>query len=739
MSRQPQSAVGAPLSRVDGRLKVTGKAEYAADLGQARTAAGEGTPVIDGLVHAVIVDSGIGLGRITDIDTRAAEAQPGVLTVITHRNAPRLPPYDGVWPPGRRLRVFQDDRVRFFGQPVAVVVATTLEAAQHAASLVELSYDAEKPSTELTGADGDEPRTYARGDADSAVEAAAVQLQMTYRMARNHHNAMEPHAVVAHWDGDRLTVREKSQGVRGAAASLAGEFGIPRENVRVISPFVGGAFGNSTRTWPHSVAAALAAREVQRPVKLVLSRRQLFFGVGFRPTYEYRLRLGADRRGRLVATVHDVSAETSQYQTHSEPVLIPGQMLYSTPNVRQTYRTVPLDVSTPTSMRGPGYGSGAYAIESAMDELAHELGIDPIELRLRNEPSADESTGQPFSTRRLRECYDIGAREFGWHRRDPKPRSVRDGDRLIGMGMAAGVYDTARAAAQASVRLDADGRAVIESATSDMGPGTYTSMAQVAADALGLSMRQVTFRLGDSHMPPAPVHASSQTMASVGSAVQDGCDKLRQEAVKLAVEDARSPLHGVDTGDVVVRAGRLHVKDDPTRGETYRQLLARLNRPRLEALGSYTPGERRRHSMYAYAATFAEVAVDARLGAVRVRRMLGVYDAGRIINPKLADSQALGAMVGGIGQALLEHTVTDHRDGRIVNAGLADYLVPVNADVPDLKAVYVDGRDDEADPIGVKGLGEIVIVGVAPAIANAVFNATGRRVRDLPITAEALL
>ena len=414
-------------------------------------------------------------------------------------------------------------------------------------------------------------------------------------------------------------------------------------------------------------------------------------------------------------------------------------MHYATPHVRQAYRTVPLDVNTPTFMRGPGYSTGVFAMESALDELAYELGVDPVELRLRNEPEEDPASGLPFSTRRLRECLRVGAREFGWHRRNPRPRSRRDGDWLIGMGMASGVYDTLRMRSEARVRLDADGTALVQASTSDMGPGTYTSVTQLAADALGLTMRTVRFQLGDSSFPASPPHGGSQTMAGVGSAVQDGCDKLRQEAVKLAVEDARSPLHGVDTGDVVVRAGRLYVKDDPTRGETYRQLLARNNRPRLEALGSYTPGEQRRHSMYAYAATFAEVAVDARLGVVRVRRMLGVYDAGRIINPKLADSQALGAMVGGIGQALLEHTVTDHRDGRIVNAGLADYLVPVNADVPALKAVYVDGRDDEADPIGVKGLGEIVIVGVAPAIANAVFNATGRRVRDLPITAEALL
>ncbi|MGW2613560.1 xanthine dehydrogenase family protein molybdopterin-binding subunit [Streptomyces sp. NPDC001500] len=726
---QPQAAVGAGLPRVDARLRVTGGAKYAAD----------NNP--DGVVHAVIVESSIGRGRITGVDTRAAEAQPGVLKVISHLNAPKLPPVEGRFPPGKPLRAFQDDRVQFFGQPVAVAVATTLEIAQHAASLVKVSYAAETSSTDLSLADAaGETQTYARGDADRALDAAPVRLESAYRTARNHHNPMEPAGIVARWDGDRLTVWEKTQYVQGTVFTLSGEFGIPPGNIRVISPFVGGAFGNAARAWVHSVIAAMAAREVKRPVKLVLTRRQMYFTVGFRPAYEYGLRLGADRGGRLTASTHDVRAESSRYETYSESVLVPGRMLYSTPNVRQAYDHVPLDVSTPWFMRGPGYASGAYPVESAMDELAHELGVDPIELRLRNEPADDESSSLPFSTRRLRECYRTGAREFGWHRRNPKPRSTRDGDLLIGMGMAAGVYDTMRSEAQASVRLDADGTALVQSSTSDMGPGTATSMSQVAADALGLTMRQVTFRLGDSLMPPAPVHAGSQTMASVGSAVQDGCDKLRRQAITLAVGDEGSPLYGVNAADIVVRGGRLYVKGEPTRGETYQRLLARNDRAHLEVLGSYAGApEPERFSLYAYSAIFAEVAVDARLGLVRVRRMLGVYDAARIVNPRLADSQAIGAMTGGIGQALLEHTVTDHRDGRIVNANFADYLVPSHADIHDLKAIFIDGEDYEADPIGVKGLGEVVIVGVAPAIANAVFNATGRRIRELPITAEALL
>ncbi|MET7701045.1 xanthine dehydrogenase family protein molybdopterin-binding subunit [Streptomyces sp. NPDC005485] len=731
MSPQPQAAVGAPLSRVDGRLKVTGKAQYAAEHDN------------DGAAHAVIVDASIGRGRIISIDSRAALEHPGVLQVISHRNAPALPYRDNPGsnnPPGRRLRVFQDDRVLFHGQPVAVVVATTLEAAQHGASLVKVRYDAEEPSTDLHEATPDKPTTYARGDAEAALRSAAVRLDLTYELARNHHNPMEPQATIARWDGDKLTVWDKTQWVLGTRDELSTVFDLPKDSVRVINPFVGGAFGSGLRCWPHTIVAALAARIMSRPVKLVLSRRQMYFGTGFRPSYEYRLRLGSDRRGRLTAMTHAIDSETSSYETFTETVMPAGQMLYSMPNVSQAYRPVPLDVNTPLWMRGPGFATAAFVIESAMDELAHKLGIDPIELRRRNEPNQDESNGLPFSTRRLRECYTVGAREFGWHRRSSRPRSRREGDWLIGMGMAVGVYETQRNAAQARVRLDADGTALVVAGASDMGPGTYTSQTQVAADALGLTMRTVTFKLGDSLYPPTPPHGGSQTMASVGSAVLDGCNQVRRQAIELAAGDRESPLYGVPAADIVVRGGRLHVKNNPARGETYRTLMARNDRPHLEALGSFAGAPSpERHSFYAYNATFAEVAVDANLGLVRVRRMLGVYDAGRIISPKLAESQAIGGIVGGIGTALLEHTVTDHRDGRIVNASLADYLVPVNADVPDVKAIYLDGEDREADPLGVKGLGEVVHVGVAPAIANAVFNATGRRVRQLPITAEALL
>lgn len=735
MSHQPEVAVGRPHKRVEGRLKVTGRATYAADHGPVHST--------DDMTYAVIVDSTIGRGRISAIDTTASMAQPGVLNVLSHLNAPTLPYQDNTDsynPPGVRLRVFQDDRVLFFGQPVAVVVAESLEAAQHAAHLVEVTYDAERPSTDLATAPADEPMTYARGDAEAALESAPVHLDLTYSLARNHHNAMEPHATIARWEDGHLTVWDKTQWVSdGTQRELATVFGLSQSDVRVISPYVGGAFGSALRCWPHVTVAALAAREAGRPVKLVLARRQLYFGIGFRPAYEYRLRLGAHRNGRVTGAIHDIRAETSSYETFTEAAMAPGQMLYSTPHVQQSYRTVPLDVNTPTYMRGPGHSSAAHILETAMDELAHTLGIDPIELRRRNEPDEDPSTGLPFSTRRLQECYTVGAREFGWADRDPEPRSTRDGDWLVGTGMAAAVYNTASETARALVRVRVDGTALVQAGTSDMGTGTYTSMTQVAADELGLGTEDVTFELGDSDMPVTPPHGASMTMASVGSAVHDGAHRVRRSATELAIKDPRSPLHGADPADVVASRGMLHLESDPSRNDSYRALLARNGRAQLEAIGLFVPPAEKTRSIHAYGAVFAEVGVDRSLGLIRIRRMFSVYDAGRIINPRLAHSQAIGGMVGGIGTALLEHTTTDRRDGRIVNANLADYLVPVNADVRNLNAIFLEGRDDHADPVGVKGLGEIVQVGVSAAIANAVFHATGRRVRELPITIETML
>jgi xanthine dehydrogenase YagR molybdenum-binding subunit len=508
----------------------------------------------------------------------------------------------------------------------------------------------------------------------------------------------------------------------------------------VLAPFVGGAFGSAGRTWPHQVLAAFAARELQRPVKLVLTRKQMYSGIGYRPTSRQRLAIGADRSGRITATVHEGHTEAARYQLYEEGLMGLPRFVYSSPNMRSTYRVVRLDVNMPTYTRGPGESSGAFALESAMDDLAHRLDMDPIELRLRNEPAVDEETGKPFSTRRLTDCLKQGATSFGWSQRNPVPRSVRDGDHLIGMGVAGAAYHTVRNECEVLARVNADGTADVQTGTIDMGPGTYTSMTQVASDALGIPMRRIRFALGDSRFPKAPAHSGSKTMASVGSGVYTASNMLRDRFIRTAVVDPGSPLNGTRPDGVLVADGRMFRIDDPARGETYQDLLRRRNLPGLDSQQTWNPGDANsRFALYAYGAVFAEVAVDERLGTVRIRRIFGCYDAGRIVNPKLAHSQALGGMVWGIGMALLEGTQVDHRDGRVVNANMSDYLVPANADVPVLDATFVRAEDTIADPIGVKGLGEVVIVGVPAAIANAVFNATGKRVTDLPITIEKML
>jgi xanthine dehydrogenase YagR molybdenum-binding subunit len=705
------TSIGTALSRVDGRSKVTGTARYAAEFNQ------------PGQAYAVMVASSAGLGRIMAAGTSAALRLPGVIAILTHDNAPRLPYHEhrGFVDPavGERLHVLQDDQIRFFGQPVAIAIATTLDAAEHAAAAVRVSYAAESPATSMDapGVSAIVPEAArkgsgriladsVRGDPGAAPAADAIRVDATYVIAREHHNPMEPHATVASWDGDHLTVWSKSQFVVNEAAEIAAIFGLPVSQVLVICPFIGGAFGTSLRTWPHVTAAALAARHVGRPVKLVLSRRQMFYTTGYRPRTVQRVSLAAGRDGRLATLIHDATAETSRYEQHIEAVTTPSTYLYACPNVCTSYRLVPLDGSTPTFMRGPGEASGILALECAMDELAAALRLDPVELRLRNEPAVNEQTGLPFSTRSIRQCYTAGAERFGWARRDPRPCSMRDGRMLVGWGMSSATYPASRGLAHARARILADGTAEVETAASDMGPGTYTSMTQVAADALCLAPADVRFSLGRSDFPATPPHGGSMTMASVGSAVQAACLAAREQA---GGTDYRAIIAGRGGAPIVAEASS-------ARGE-----------------------EQRQYAMHAFGAVFVEVVVDPDLCTVRVRRALGAYAAGRIVNPKLARSQCIGGMVGGIGMALMEQTVIDPRDGRPVNASLADYLVPVNLDAGTLDVLFVEETDPHVNPLGVKGLGEIAIVGMAPAIANAVFHATGRRVRDFPIRIEALL
>ncbi len=717
--RDPAPLVGQPVARVDGQLKVAGAARYAAD-----------NP-IPNIAYGTLVCSTIPLGRVERIDTTAALKHPGVVRVLTDFTGVTLP--------------FDPRQVAFFGQPIAVVVAATLEAAMHGASLVAVRYAGHPALTDIDAPQaaarpGQGTHDYARGDADGALRTSALVTDRNYTIARNNHNPMELPATIASWAGDQLTVWDKVQGINSAQEALAAAFGVRVENVRVISPFVGGAFGSAGRTWPHQMLAAFAARVMRRPVKLVLTRRQMYSGIGYRPTSRQRLAIGADRSGRITAMVHEGRTETARYQLYEDSLTTLPKFMYTCPNMRSSYRAVPLDLHLPTYMRGPGATTGAFALESAMDDMAHLLGMDPIEFRLRNEPDHDQTTGSPFSTRRLTDCLRQGAAGFGWAQRNPRPRSVREGHDLIGIGVAAAGYHTVRSASDALARINSDDTADVQSATSDMGPGTYTSMAQVAADALGLALAHVRFTLGDSRLPKAPAHSGSRTMASVGSAVFTAATMLRDRFIRTAVVDPGSPLNGMAPQGVSVSDGRMFSTTDPSRGERYDELLRRRGWPYLDSQQTWSPGDAdSRFSMNAYGAVFAEVAVDEALGTVRVRRMLGCYDAGRVINPKLAHSQAIGGMVGGIGMALLEDTQTDHRDGRIVNANMSDYLVPVNADVPALDAQFLAGEDTIADPIGAKGLGEVVIVAVPAAVANAVFNATGKRVTDLPITLDKLL
>lgn len=700
--------IGQPVSRVDGRQKVTGSATYAAEFDA------------PGQAHGAIVRSTMANGRIASIDSRAAERTPGVVAVLTYRNAPVLAyrPHKGAPDPatGERLHVLQDDRVNHQGQPIALVIADTLEQAVHAATLVRVTYAQETGNTDVSHVEPvrptGEPLAWEtrRGDPEGSFAAAAVKIDQTYVIPRENHNPIEMHATIAAWDGDRLTLWDKTQWVHNVADEIAAVFDIPAENVRVISPFVGGAFGSGLRAWPHVTLAALAARVARRPVKVMLSRREMYYGVGYRPHTVQRVALGASRDGRLVAIRHDGYQETSTYEEFTEALLSATRLLHSCPNVYTRHRLAPMNVHTPTYMRAPGEASGVFALESAMDELAAALNIDPVELRLRNEPEIDEFTKLPFSSRSTRECYRAAAERFGWSRRNPEPRSMRDGRWLIGWGMATATYPMNYAPASAMARLMPDGTAEVTSAASDMGPGTWTSMTQVAAETLGLPIERVRFILGDTRLPRAPVHGGSLTMASVGSAVQAACRRAREDAL--------------------ARSGANDLTD----------AMRRLGQP-IEASADVKPGDAaQRFSMHAFGAVFAEVAVDPDLGETRVRRIVGAYGAGRIVNPKMTRSQCIGGMIGGIGMALMEHSVVDARNGRVPNANFAEYAVPVHADAPPIMDVtFVEDHDPHVNPLGVKGVGEIAMVGVAPAIANAIFHATGKRIRELPVTPDKLL
>ncbi|HEY2029084.1 MAG TPA: xanthine dehydrogenase family protein molybdopterin-binding subunit [Myxococcales bacterium] len=730
-------SVGKPIPRADGRAKVTGGARYSYEV------------QVPGAVYGVLVMSHVTRGRILAIDSAAAEREPGVLQVITPHNALKLPGKTSGDSPDRVVQVLQDDRIQYSNQPVAVVVADTFERAVHAARLVRVREEAEAhsvvleerlhlgfPKEVLAGGRKQEPDTK-KGDVEVALHEGHALVDNPYDLPPQTHNPLEPHATIAVWEGDdQLTVYDSSQWVFSVRNKIANAFCIPKENVRVVTKFVGGAFGCKGSAWSHVLITALAAKQVGRPVKLTLSREQMFGPVGGRPRTHMRLAASAERSGKLTALLHESASSTSQFDVFVEPAALTTRHLYECANIETRHRIVRLDIGTPTFMRAPGESTGSFALESALDEVAHAAGVDPLALRLSNYAEVDPSEGKPFSSKALRQCYEEGARRFGWEGRRKEPRSLSRNEMLVGVGMSTASYPANFQACNAAARILADGTVQVTSGTIDIGTGTYTVMAQVAADALGVPYEQVTFDLGDSELPEAPIAAGSMTAASVSSAVLLTCNALREKLVRLAVADPASPLHGLDPAEVRAEDGRLFASG---REDAHADVVRRSGAP-VEARAKAEPDEvRKKLSNHAFGAHFAEVLVDPDLGMVKVARMVGVFAPGRVLNARTARSQLLGAMVWGIGTALHEHTQYDARLGRIMNHDLAGYHVPVNADVGVLEAHIVEEHGDKGNPAGVKGLGELGLCGAAAAIANAVFNATGRRVRSLPITPDKLL
>lgn len=688
---------GAPRSRVDGPDKVTGAAKYTCDR------------ALPGMLHAVVVPSAIAYGHITSIDDREARSAEGVVLVMTHANAPRVNE-NKVSPQDAKLFLLQSDAVEFDRQPVAVVVARTFEQAVHGADLVRVGYAVSAPQMDLDAGEvvepqqmlSNQPTTHARGAAEPALEGAHTKIAQIYRTPTEHHNPMETHGTVAAWNGENLMVYDSTQWAFGVRSRLAHVLGIDPSNIRVIAPFVGGAFGSKGTAWSHVPLAAMAARATGKPVKLLVTRPQMFGWVGHRPQTEQHFSAGASADGTLVAMMHDVRNETSLSDEFIEPCAVFSRDLYAVPHYTMHQGLRRLSISKPTYQRAPGESTGGFAVESAMDELAYALAIDPLELRLRNYSDVNPNNGKEYTSKKLRDCYAQAAERFGWSKRTPAPRSMQRNGMLVGWGMATASRGTHRGDSDARITMHPDGKVVLAVGTIEQGTGSPTVYPQLAAEVLGISHDRVSLEWGDTNLPTAPLAAGSQTAASVGSATVLAAQQLRD---RLAALGGNVPPEGL-TIDV----------------------NAKVNEE-----------EEGRYAQQAFGAHFAEVEVDPDLLHVRVTRFVGAYDVGRVLNAKTAGSQLVGAVVWGISMALYEKTRFDLRTGRIMNATLADYLVPTNADIPSPEVITVEDDDERVNPAGVRGMGEVAMCGSAAAVANAVYHATGVRVRELPITVEALL
>jgi xanthine dehydrogenase YagR molybdenum-binding subunit len=735
--------IGTSISRIDGVAKVTGAAKYAAEFNAS------------GLLHGSVVAATIAKGRIMRIDRSAAMQVKGVVEVLTHDNRPPMADNDQAYkddtaPEGSPLRPLYDNRIMFNGQPVALVVAETSEAARYAASLVRVEYEKEVPVTDvIRQRDAATPvrppanpieALFAppkqRGTPEEALAAAAVRHEGEYYVPIEHHNPMELFASTVIYEPDgKLTVYDKTQGVQNVHRYLCGVFGMKLQDVRVISLFMGGGFGSALRPQFQVVLAVLAARALRRSIRVVLTRPQMY-ALGYRPAMIQRIALGSNDEGTLDAITHDAITVTSQYEDFFRQETGWSGLLYKCPNAKYQHKLARLDLATSCDMRAPSAATALFALECAMDELAVALKLDPLELRLRCYSDRDQNDDRPFSSKALRECYRQGAEAFGWYKRNSEPRSMRDGGDLVGWGMATGVWEALQVPIAVRIVLSANGHAEVSCATSDIGTGTYTIMAQVAAETLGLPLENISIRLGDSSLPQSPVEGGSWIAASVSNGIVTTASAIRDELLRIAKQMPNSPLADVAPGEVALAEGKLVSKGDASRAVSIADAMRHAAADRLEEEKTTKPvRDSRAHNTHS--AIFAEVKVDEQLGVVRVTRLVNAVAAGRILNTKTASSQILGGVVWGIGMALHEETLIDHRFGRIVNANIAEYHVPVNADVHDIKVIFVDEPDD-SNPLGVKGLGEIGIVGVAAAIANAVYHATGKRVRDLPITLDKL-
>ncbi|MER9607746.1 xanthine dehydrogenase family protein molybdopterin-binding subunit [Mesorhizobium sp. M0312] len=736
--------IGRPIDRIDGPLKVTGGATYAYE------------NELDGTAYGYILGASVAKGRIAEIDTAEAERAPAVLLVMTHRNAPAQPDFGPTVTPTvpevftRPRPALNSDRVRYYDEPVALVVAETFEAARAAAGLIRVRYDEEPGLYDLPGyiADAYAPkRTNAGfetdsvvGDFERAFATAPIKIDSTYGTPFEHHNPMEPHATLAAWSGNELTIRTSAQTLANFRAGVASTLRIPLERVRIVSPFIGGGFGSKLIAHADTILAALAAQVLQRPVKIALTRQQMFANAGHRAEMVQQVRLGADTDGRLTGIAHDVWSATSSFEEYCEQTAVFARSLYAAPNRLTRHRLVPLDINRGEWMRSPGEAPGMLAFECAMDELAERAGLDPIELRIRNEPAQDPERGVPFSTRNLVACMEEGARRFGWERRNPTPGRTREGRKLIGHGMAAAIRPNYIGAATARVAIDRDGRVTARLDMTDIGTGTYTILTQIAAESLGLPISSVKVELGDSRFPRTAGSGGSWGAASAGSALYNACNVLKKQILEAAQSNEASPLRGANATEASFADGEVRVGQ---RSASLADLIRGISPDGLEAEGSVAAGATtqsyKTYSQHSYGAHFAEVAVDCDTGEIRMRRMLAVIGAGRILNAKTARSQIIGGMTWGIGAALMEQTVLDPRYGHFVNHDLAEYHVPVNGDVPDMEVAFLEEDDDKANPLGAKGLGELGVCGAGAAVANAVYNAAGVRVREFPITLDKVL